>query len=363
MTESHIKNQPLAVKPYFWLVFSLYYFMPMFFTNFGPTHLTLFLSAYVLFVICYLWACQNLINRTNHWPILGIVALAIGASFLSTGSDSFFSYAGLFVGLGYPLRIFFPAIAALVATTIFLGLIHDYPFPFLTLTGSFGVVTLGLLGVAERLRTEMYIREQRSREEIQQLAMIAERERIARDLHDILGHSLSSIALKAELAEKLIGQNNTAGGQTHLSELNQIARESLQLVRQTVSGYKHRGLSGEVMELCERMRQNNFTVTLEGEVPSLNPKAETTLILVLTELTTNILRHSRGNECHLEFNRDKEQFNISVTDNGANARIEMGNGLLGIRERLSAFNGDLHIDTSEKSRFTIALPTSQMRPA
>src|SRR5690606_21535545 len=132
-------------------------------------------------------------------------------------------------------------------------------------------------------------------------AVIAERERIARDLHDILGHTLSSIALKAELAEKLLILDKRDEAKQHVSELHQIARNTLSLVRQTVSGYKHRGLSGEVMELCDKLRQNGFVVELTGEIPQLTPRAETALILALTELTTNVLRHSNGNHCQIVF--------------------------------------------------------------
>lgn len=353
--------KPFNIRPQFWLIYSLYYFMPLFFVHYSWVQLVWFFLAYALFVVFYLSACRNLYRPAIHWPIAGMIVLAAVTSFLTPSVDSFFSYAGLFIGMVYPLRLFIPLMAAMLALIVALGFWHDYQFPFLILTGPFGALAMSMLGLAERIRVQSQQREQRSREEIQQLAMIAERERIARDLHDILGHSLSSIALKAELAEKLISQNKTQEGRTHLSELNKIARESLQLVRQTVSGYKHRGLTGEVMELCERLRQNNFTVTLEGEVPALNSKAETTLILALTELTTNVMRHSRGSECRLEFELDQEQLSISVTDNGPNAKIHLGNGLKGIQERLAAFNGDLKIDTGSQSRFTIALPASQMR--
>lgn len=353
--------KPFNIRPQFWLIYSLYYFMPLFFIQYSAPQLIWFFTAYGLFIACYLSICRNPYQPFVHWPIAGMVLLATGTSFLTSSVDSFFSYAGLFMGMTYPLRLFIPLMVAMLALILGLGFWHDYAFPFLTLTGPFGALAMSLIGLSVRFNIQSQQREQRSREEIQQLAMIAERERIARDLHDILGHSLSSIALKAELAEKLIGQNKAQESRTHLSDLNQIARESLQLVRQTVSGYKHRGLTGEVMELCERLRQNNFTVTLEGEVPTLNSKAETTLILALTELITNVMRHSRGTECRLEFECDQEQLNISVTDNGPNATIHLGNGLKGIQERLATFNGNLKFDTGSQSRFTMALPAAQTR--
>ncbi|MDQ2075183.1 sensor histidine kinase [Marinimicrobium sp. ABcell2] len=355
-----------TIKPWFWLIFSLYYFMPLFFIDYSPIQIGLFVISYAGFVICYLLVCRRWCSwrdmQPTPWPIAGIVIIAIAASTFTPSVDTMFSYSALLLALCYPPRVLVPLLAGLVVLCVTLGLYHNYTFPFLTLTGSFAVVAMSLIGIAERTRLQMHLQEERSQEELQQMAKIAERERIARDLHDILGHSLSSIALKAELAEKLLTQNKIDEGKGHLSELNQIARESLHLVRETVSGYKHRGLSGEVMALCERLRENNFAVTLEGEMPALNSKAETTLILALTELTTNILRHSRGSHCQLAFAREEEQLRISIRDNGTNARIKMGNGLRGICERLAVFNGDLHIDTGAQSSFTIAIPLTRVQP-
>lgn len=200
-----------------------------------------------------------------------------------------------------------------------------------------------------------------SRQEIEQLAIIAERERIARDLHDILGHTLSSIALKAELAEKLLKQSKQEQAEQHLSELHQIARNSLSLVRQTVSGYKHRGLSGEVMELCDKLRQNGFVVELAGEIPQLSPRAETAVILALTELTTNILRHSKGNHCQIEFSRNHDQLLVCMRDNGAVEKLVPGNGLTGIKERLQALAGDLHASVHRGCEFLISLPAHELQ--
>jgi two-component system sensor histidine kinase DesK len=200
----------------------------------------------------------------------------------------------------------------------------------------------------------------KSRQEIEQLAIIAERERIARDLHDILGHALSSIALKAELAEKLLLQEKHDATQQHLSELHQIARNSLSLVRQTVSGYKHRGLSGEVMELCERLRQKGFVVELNGDIPQLSARAETAVILALTELTTNILRHSKGDRCQIEFRKHCDRIMVRMSDNGEVKSLIPGNGLHGIQERLQALAGELQSSVNKGCEFIISLPIREL---
>jgi len=240
---------------------------------------------------------------------------------------------------------------------------YPYPIPAFVLPAVTGIVTISIFGYIERMRLESRISWIQSRQEIEQLAVIAERERIARDLHDILGHSLSSIALKAELAEKLLKQAKHEQAQQHLSELHQIARNSLSLVRQTVSGYKHRGLSGEVMQLCDQLRQKGFVVELKGEIPQLSARAETAIILALTELTTNVLRHSKGNHCRIMFRKLCGKLEVSMHDNGEVKSLVPGNGLSGIQERLHALAGDIQSSINKGCEFTISLPLKEQHQA
>ena len=149
--------------------------------------------------------------------------------------------------------------------------------------------------------------------------------------------------------------------QLHLSELHQIARNSLSLVRQTVSGYKHRGLTGEVMELCEKLRQKGFIVELQGEIPQLSPRAETAIILALTELTTNILRHSKGNRCEISFKLLGNKLLVRLQDNGKVVSLVPGNGLTGVQERLNAIAGDITSSITEGCEFIISLPFQELQ--
>src|SRR5690606_11944470 len=114
----------------------------------------------------------------------------------------------------------------LVLLIIILHFTTGYPFPYFLFPALTGVGTIGMIGIVERLRYQSRIKELQSHQEIRQLAMIAERERIARDLHDILGHTLSSVVLKAELADKLLQQNRVDDARQHMEDLHKIARES-----------------------------------------------------------------------------------------------------------------------------------------
>lgn len=319
----------------------------------------LILLAYLSFILLSFIAIT--INHTKIWqPIAGLILLAVITSYLTSGASSFFPYVGFFIGFFFPTRQCLFGLAGLILLLIGLQFIHNYPHPYFLLPGLTGVVTIGMVGIIERVRYQAKIKDQQSHQEIRQLAMIAERERIARDLHDILGHTLSSVVLKAELADKLLQQNQIAEARQHMEDLHKIARESLSLVRQTVSGYKHRGLSGEVFQLCEKLRASGFTVDLSGEIPQLIPQAETALILALTELTTNILRHCNGNHCTLTFDQTAEHLRISLKDNGATTEIIPGNGLRGIQERLEALTGELYTDIKDGCHFVINLPSREL---
>jgi two-component system, NarL family, sensor histidine kinase DesK len=348
-----------SAKSWIWLVFSLYYFVPVYYMPFSPLTKALLFGVYCIFVSLYLWAIT--LKPQQVWqPIVALILLAIAITPYTPGSSTFFSYIGFLVGFSYRTKIWLMATGLLVAIIAGLHYQYNYPFPYFAFPALSGLVTIGIIGYVEKLRLDARISQQKSHQEIEQLAVIAERERIARDLHDILGHTLSSIALKAELAEKLLGQEKHEQVKLHLSELHQIARNSLSLVRQTVSGYKHRGLSGEVMELCEKLRQSGFVVDLNGDIPQLTPRAETAIILALTELTTNVLRHSNGNHCQIEFRQSCDKILVSMRDNGDVKNLVPGNGLQGIQERLNALTGDLQSSINKGCEFIISLPRNEL---
>jgi two-component system, NarL family, sensor histidine kinase DesK len=361
-----VPNPAKCVDPYrsrswVWLVFSIYYFIPMYYVKYSLLEVGVQLVAYFSFIALYIWAFK--LPRSKGWiPISLITLIAVCISPLTVGSSTFFSFLGVLIGFTYATRTMLILLSGYILIILLFQfyLYDNYPFQFFGLPALMGLVTTSIVGYMEKLREENRAQTLKSNQEIQQLAVIAERERIARDLHDILGHSLSSIALKAELAEKLLAQEKTNDAKEHIRDLHQIARNSLSLVRQTVSGYKHRGLTGEVIDLCEKLRQQGFIVDLRGKIPTLSPRAETAVILALTELTTNLLRHSNASHCEIHFVDDDKNLHICVQDNGKVKEIEQGNGLQGIQERLAAIAGELLIDITNGCRFDIRLPKTEI---
>ncbi|ACA88840.1 sensor histidine kinase [Shewanella woodyi] len=338
-----------------YLINLVFYLIPIIVGNMQIWEIGVSLLTLIPFVYCYFWAYRSPRDKA-HIPILAMIALGILITPINTGSLSLFTFAGFFIGFYYPLKTatfcFFALVAALGALNLYIGIEHYY---FVTY-GSLLIAGVGLFGIAERKRVEAKCREQQSQSEISQLAAMLERERIARDLHDIMGHNLSSISLKAELAQKLLDKNQQIQAQEQLKELNQIARESLSQIRQTVSGYKHKGLTSSVMLLCQTLRDKGLSVSLEGDVPQLNSKVETQIILSLTELCNNIIRHSQADLCSICFSESATDITLEVIDNGKLKQLTEGNGLNGIRERLAEFQGRLDYDLTQECRFSIILP-------
>jgi two-component system sensor histidine kinase DesK len=204
--------------------------------------------------------------------------------------------------------------------------------------------------------------EQRSQQQIEQLATVAERERIARDLHVLLGHTLSSIALKAELAEKLAEAGQVEKSIDEISQVAQITREALSEVRQAVSGYKSKDPQAEVDKIVSRLADKKFNVVQEISLRNLTPKAESSLLLILKEAVTNILRHSNGDRVMIKTQQTEKSILLTIFDNGThfkdkNKQPLFSNGLTGIVERVNALNGQFTIDTNKGFELNIILPT------
>lgn len=335
----------------------VFYFIPLWAVELPWWHRAGCVAVLIPFLYCYFWGYRAT-PQTLWQPTLGIFGLAVAVSPFNPGSIALFTYAGYFIGAGNAPRRALLLLTAVVATIGALNQLLDYKGPYFFVYGAVLVFGVGGFGMLDRHRRRLQHQAAQSREEIAQLAQMVERERIARDLHDIMGHSLSSIALKADLALALSKAGQSQAAEQQLTELAQIARESLSQVRQTVSGYKHKGLLGEITTLTQRLRDAGFQVSLTGEVPKLAARTESAIILVLTELCTNVIRHSKGDQCRISFRQERDHCCIEVSDNGVVQSLGAGNGLTGVRERLQPLAAQLELDAGAGLTARIRLPNA-----
>jgi two-component system sensor histidine kinase DesK len=220
------------------------------------------------------------------------------------------------------------------------------------------VIGGGNIFFAEQKRADCRLRA--AEEENVALAAVAERERIARDLHDVLGHTLSVIVLKAELAGRLVGVD-PARATAEIADVERTARTALAEVREAIGGYRARGLAAEIEAARRTLDTAGVTLVSEssaGEGAGLSAQEETVLALALREAVTNIVRHARATRCTLRFVTEAGTRRLVVEDNGQHSASREGNGLRGMRERVESIGGQLRLEHEQGTRLLITLPLS-----
>ena len=230
-----------------------------------------------------------------------------------------------------------------------------------TLIGIFIMIIVGGGNIffAQQRRAEKLLLA--AQEENLALAAVAERERIARDLHDVLGHTLSVIVLKAELAKRLIDTNPQRAA-AEIGDVERTARTALAEVREAIGGYRARGLAAEIEAARRTLDAAGVTLIAES-TPSpgatLSAGEETVLALALREAVTNIVRHARATTCTLRFVTENGLRRLLVEDNGQPSEahaLREGNGLRGMRERVESIGGQLLLQSDRGTRLQITLP-------
>jgi two-component system, NarL family, sensor histidine kinase DesK len=207
---------------------------------------------------------------------------------------------------------------------------------------------------AERNRLNCRLR--KANEEIEHLAKVAERERIARDLHDILGHTLSVITLKSELAGKLMDRD-PARAAKEIREVEEISRQALTEVRDAIRGYRAKGLAAELAHAKSTLETAGVNVQCDAATTlQLPPMQESVLSLAVREGVTNVLRHARARTCRLHLEQQNGSCQLVIEDDGLGSSSVEGNGLRGMRERVEMLGGTLQRSNQDGTTLTITLP-------
>jgi two-component system sensor histidine kinase DesK len=229
------------------------------------------------------------------------------------------------------------------------------------------VLAVGLpIGIATVLESGLRRSRQallRKQEEVEHMARIAERERISRDLHDLLGHSLSMIALKAELAGKLAGRDEAAC-RNEIRDIETAARQALSEVRAAVTGYRQSGLSGALASARASLAAANVELHEQVQRLTLPAATEHVLALALREAVTNVVRHAGASRCSLGLALEEGAAVLRVADDGARLRdvaaLRRGNGLDGMRERAASVGGQLSIKVESGMALELRVPVEEV---
>ena len=285
------------------------------------------------------------------------LALALAVTMTLTLVPSFalmFVLAAVGAAIRLPPRLGVPAVlftTVLAAVSSALGGATDGQ------VGSWAVTTvaLGILFVAFGRLIVANMELRAARAELAQRAVAEERERFSRDLHDLLGHSLSVIALKAELADRTL-PDHPERAEREVREIQSVAREALAEVRQTVSGYRLPTLEGELAGARMALEAAGIEADLASERIALPPEAEAVLAWTVREGTTNVIRHSNARHASIRILPGLVAASAEVVDDGRGANggpPDGGHGLAGLRERAERLGGEVDAGTGAAGGFRL----------
>lgn len=286
--------------------------------------------------------------QPHLWQGVAIALIGYAMSPFHAIWTVFIVYAGSLLAAAKPRSHAVAIFAALLVSLVLFCWLTNRPWPDVAFGSCFSIASF----VATSLTIDL-AREHRllleAQEEVRVLATSAERERIARDLHDLLGHSLTVIAVKAELAERL-GDRDPQKAQREMAEIGETARLALREVRAAVAGMHGASLQREIDRAHDALGSAGIDLTVDGETMPLDAAQDAVLAMTLREGVTNIIRHTSATNATLNLMVKEGNVIMSIEDNGQHLipperrePISEGNGLRGMRSRLKAAGGALSV--------------------
>jgi two-component system sensor histidine kinase DesK len=317
-----------------------------------PTHKWLGVAVILAFAGCFIGSFFVLPpmqrGSIRHGTAIGIAFVVTAAALATTvtvllddSSLPLFVYVGVMSLFLLPGRWGLATVGGLVVGTavaqrVVPGWKPDYSVQFSILVSGFAM--WGVLQIILRNR-ELAA----AREEITRLAIAEERNRFARDLHDILGHSLTVVSVKAELASRLVRRDPDRAA-VEIADVQRLAREALTEVRSAVAGYRDVTLAGELANARSALSAAGIDADLPNAIDDVPHDHRELFGWVIREGVTNVVRHSGASRCRVRVTPSE----VEVSDDGQPSTLEAasGHGLAGLRERAEAAGGSLSVQRS-----------------
>ncbi|GLQ46922.1 two-component sensor histidine kinase [Dyella lipolytica] len=338
------------------LLWSVWVFVTPIFDHYTWTWALFTLLSYPIFLLLYAKCCVASRKSTQVYA-LAMIALALALMPWYPSGLTYFVFGCVMLrGCLLGFRTYMATLLALNLTCLMEAWLLHYAWQAVV---SIPLMTfiIGMVTAAEKMSDQKDAELQLSHEEVRRLAATAERERIGRDLHDLLGHTLSLITLKLELSRKLFDRDSEAA-RRELEEAERVARHALAEVRAAVTGIRSTDLAAELASA--RLLLESSAVHLDyGNLPdSLPLDVERALALVIREATTNIHRHAVASEASVRFVRTAEKLEMQISDNGRGGLSAHGNGVSGMCERVRALGGQMQIDSPPHrgTRLLVSVP-------
>jgi two-component system, NarL family, sensor histidine kinase DesK len=364
--ESHSTNSRLPrggrlLGPLLGLVFLIYPVRAVLTSEATPARVVLALGGAALFAGVFLWlmwtqeplwppSAEPSEVRTHRVVVAFLALLAISLNLL-LGSEwrVLFFHVNVAAGIMLLTADAYVAIVGLAAVTFGLGLLSGMAWLVLP------TAVIGLWATAF-VRQVAAVAELRSaREELARMAVGEERLRFARDLHDLLGHSLSLITLKSELAGRLL-PDEPEKAEAEVHDIEEVARQALGEVREAVAGYRSPTLDEELAGAAEMLAAAGIACGIENRAGLLPKEIDGVLAWAVREATTNVIRHSKARNCRIVLARKDGDVYAEITDDGRGKTDEgePGSGLSGLAERVASFgDGEFEAEPLQDGGFRL----------
>jgi two-component system, NarL family, sensor histidine kinase DesK len=362
-----------------WLIYLVQPISNLFHTSHGHGHGALYIAGGLLITAVFCAIYLPIMTNLDRWPRTaqaGLVALAVLTGLACAIYGRSWTPLWIYVSTGCGLiltatRSRRAATLGVVATaalySFFCWLSHQDLGDYLAVL--IPVLLVGLAMIGFRLQMVLMRELAEARETVARLAANEERLRLARDMHDLTGQSLSMITLKSELAAKRLSRLPESADRdaavTELGDIGRVSRQTLHDIREAVSGYRRPTLAIEVITARNALEAAGITLDDDAELTvrsgSFDPDAEAALAWCLREATTNVIRHSGARHCRIRLSERHGEFSLTITDDGrglpegtrgaaapAGPDDEPGgSGLRGMSERLSAVGGHLSLGSQD----------------
>ncbi|MEO0319333.1 MAG: histidine kinase [Pseudomonadota bacterium] len=352
----HDMRPNLGSRPEFYLIYLLFYGSPWLFR--APTLIDVAVAviAIGIFIPIHLKVFEK--SSAEYVPLIALTALIGYAVTPFWGSPGVFHiYATTQAGFQRPGQRALWIIAILTIVYVGVTFALDRTLIEIGFVVFMGTITgLSCMAGAAQLAEAQLAENARALE--REEAAIAERARIARDVHDVLGQTLTMVALKADIAARTLG-TDPAQTTRELQEIRDAARAALSDVRAAVSDMTATTITAEIERARRFLESGGVSLTVTGDPPPLTPTADTVLGLVLREAVTNVIRHAEATGVTLRFEQTGDTFKIAVQDNGAGLSDDgwvPGAGLSGLSARVDSLKGTASFSRSPGFRVTVDVP-------
>ncbi len=354
-----LPNRPeIGWTPYLWLIYIVQVPLGLLFKGAGPLEWWLSCLGLVVFLALYFRGFW-LEGRKLVPVVLALAALGVVFSPFNWAAVVYFIYAAAFCAQLGPPRLAWRWVFSLALVVAIESAVFSLPLQAWA-SGIIFTLLIGAINTFYRERERINAKLKLAQDEVERLAKVAERERIARDLHDVLGHSLSLITLKAELAARLV-RTEPLRAEVEMREVERVSRQAMAQVRETVKGYRAAGLDAELTNAKLACEAAGLVLSVSRQAVDLDAEVENALALALREAVTNVIRHAGATRVELELGGVDGMAQLRVEDDGRGGPLAEGSGLAGMRERLEALGGGIAVEVGQGLRLSIRVPLAGRR--